>query len=148
MKRQTYKTRIYGGKYSGSTEEYSTSDELVLDRKDIAYVMKALRRGNKKDKAFAKKIFDTLVPRIKCDCCEKKYHGEEHLHLMYGKDLCNKCWSIMSDIDFCLKAYNHGYRSLINIQKAREEWMDPKLNYLVNEKTYDKCVKKYHELFG
>lgn len=38
----------------GSIEEYSIFDEFVLDRKDIVYVMKALCKGNKKDKAFAK----------------------------------------------------------------------------------------------
>ena len=147
MKRQTYRTKVYGGKYSGETEEHSSSDELVLNRKEIAYVMKALRRGNKKDKAFAKKMFDTLASHKRCDCCGIS-HCEENLCLMHGKKLCHKCWHIMSDVDFCLKEYNNGYKSLISVQKAREDWMDKKLNYLVNVKTYDRCVKRYYKLFG
>lgn len=159
MRRGSYRVIEYGGKYSGCASYRHTSDELVLGREDIAYVMKALHRGNADDKAFAKKMFNTLCPHLHCDCCghwisTASSDDEPVHHTMYGKVLCYKCWFIMSDIDYCLnpimemKTRELQLRQLASVQKGREDWCPRKINYLVNERTYDKCVKKYKELFG
>ena len=117
--------------------------------------MKALRRGNDKDKKFAKQMFDTLLPHTHCECCGRRLViADNDPHLMYGKTLCYKCWFIMSDIDFCLnpimelKTREIQLSQLASVQKGREDWCSRKINYLVNDHTYDKCVKKYKELFG
>ena len=157
MRRGSYRVVEYGGRHSGCTSTRSTSNELVLDREDIVYVMKALRKGSEDDKAFAKKMFSTLCPHIHCDCCghwisiaDEDWRG---YHLMYDKRLCNKCWQIMSDVDYIRAQKKFGCKSepldmLKSVQKAREEWCPHRINYLVNAKTYDRCVKKYKELFG
>ena len=53
MKRNTYRVVEYGGKHSGSVSQVPTSDELVLGREDLAYVLRALRRGNSKDRELS-----------------------------------------------------------------------------------------------
>lgn len=159
MRRGSYRVVEYGGRHSGCTSTRHTSDELVLDREDIAYVMKVLRRGSEDDKAFAKKMFGTLCPHIRCDCCggwislADADEDRRGYHLMYDKRLCGKCWHIMSDIDYIRGMKKYGCKSdpldmLKSVQKAREEWCPHRLNYLVNAKTYGRCAKKYKELFG
>lgn len=159
MRRGSYRVVEYGGRHSGYASTRRASDELVLDREDIAYVMKALRRGSEDDKAFAKKMFGTLCPHIHCDCCggwisladaDEDWRG---YHLMYDKQLCGRCGHIMEDIDYIRAQKKYGCKSdpldmLKSVQKAREEWCPHRLNYLVNAKTYGRCVKKYTELFG
>ena len=158
MRRGSYRVSEYGGKYSGCASYHHTSDELVLDREDIAYVMKALRKGSEDDKAFAKKMFSTLCPHIHGDCCGHwisiaDADGDNRgYNLMYDKRLCDTCWHIMEDIDYIRCMKKHGYKSdpldmLKSVQEAREDWCPRRLNYLVNERTYDRCVKKYKELF-
>lgn len=154
MKRNTYRVVEYGGKHSGSVSQVPTSDELVLGREDLAYVLKALRRGNSKDREFAKKMFDTLQPHVHCECCGRRLVAKEgNLRKMYGKTLCYKCWFIMEDIDYIRSMKKCGDKSapldmLKSVQKAREEWCSKNINYLVNERTLEKCIKKYKELFG
>ena len=158
MRRGSYRVVEYGGKYSGCASYRHTSDELVLDREDIAYVMKALHKGNADDKAFAKKMFSTLCPHLHCDCCghwisTASSDDEPVHHTMYDKVLCYKCWFIMNDIDYIRSMKKFGCKSdpldmLKSAQKAREDWCSKNINYLVNERTYGRCVKKYKELFG
>ena len=114
--------------------------------------MKALRRGCAEDKEFAKKMFDTLCPHTHCDCCGRRLNAENNTHTMYSKTLCYKCWFIMTDIDYIrrMKKYdtkNTPLGMLKSVQKAREEWCSKNINYLVNERTFEKCIKKYNEIF-
>lgn len=155
MRLGSYNVREYGGKHSGEYSTHYTNNELVLERDDIAYVIHALRRGNAKDKEFAKRMFDLLMPHERCESCSKRICTAGHeANSMYGKTLCFKCWSIMTDIDFLLKktmdldTKEKRLSILASIQKGRESWCPKGVNYLVNERTYDKCVKKYIELFG
>ena len=154
MRLESYTVREYGGRHSGSISTCYKDDAIVLDREDIAYVMKALRRGRAEDKEFAKKMFDMMCPHTYCDCCGRRLNDDENsTHAMYSKTLCYKCWFIMSDIDYCLnpimglKTRETQLCQLASVQKGREDWCPRKINYLVNSRTYDKCVKKYNELF-
>ena len=154
MQRGSYELVEYGGKHSGSTSTQYTSDELVLNREDIAYVMKALRRGNASDQAFARKMFSTLCPHTHCDCCNHWLStAKDDPHIWSDKTLCYKCWFILSDIDYIRQSIKYGCKGspddiMKDVRQAREEWCPAKINYLVNERTYARCVKKYKELFG
>lgn len=156
MRPESYTVVELGGKHHGMRSLAYKNDSLVLDRKDIAYVLNALRRGNAKDREFAKKMFDTLMSHTHCECCGKRLnYKEDNFHEMHDKTLCYKCWFIMTDIDYlrseasykCINSKGE-LSSLKSVQKAREEWCPRKINYLVNERTLEKCVKKYNELFG
>lgn len=157
MRLESYTVREYGGKHSGSVSTHYKDDAIVLDREDIAYVMKALRRGCAEDKEFAKKMFDMRRPHTHCDCCGRRMNDvENNTHVMCGKTLCYKCWFIMTDIDCVIdharsmKKYG-GKRTLLDmlksIQKLRENWCPKNINYLVNERTLEKCIRKYNEIF-
>lgn len=153
MRLESYTVREYGGRHSGSEYTRYKDDAVVLDREDVAYVMKALRRGRAEDREFAKKMFDMMRPHTHCDCCGRRLNDDEDsVRAMYGKTLCHKCWSIMEDVDHIRSMKKCGDESapldmLKSVQKAREEWCPKNINYLVNERTLGKCVKKYNELF-
>jgi len=153
MRRETYTVREYGGRHRGSISTRYKNDALVLNREDIAYVMKSLRRGCAEDREFAKKMFDTLCPHTYCDCCGRRLNYDENgTNEMYSKTLCYKCWFIMEDIDYIRSMKKYGTNStpldmLKSVQKAREEWCPKNINYLVNERTLEKCIKKYNEIF-
>lgn len=156
MRRNEYRCVEYGGKHSGCTTYVPTSDELVLDREDIAYVLKALRRGTGEDKAFAKRMFDTLCPATRCECCGRRLvlvEGKCSCHKMGDRTLCYRCWFALADIAHCLRMPKFSYKEhpldgLKYTQKAREDWCQKEFNYLVNEKTYDEWLAKYRSLFG
>lgn len=156
MRRNAHRCIEYGGKYNGRVTNVPTSDELVLNRKDIAYVLKALRRGTKKDKAFAKRIFDTLCPATHCDCCGRRLvlmEGKHSRNQMGNKMLCYECWFALTDMAYCLHVpedshKRHPLDELKHTQKARKDWCRKEINYLVNEKTYDEWLAKYKSLFG
>ena len=153
MRLESYTVREYGGRHSGSISTRYKDDAIVLDREDIAYVMKALRRGCAEDKEFAKKMFDMMCPHTYCNCCGRRLNdSKNNTHTMYSKTLCYKCWFIMEDIDYIRSMKKYGYKStpldlLKSVQKAREEWCPKNINYLVNERTFEKCIKKYNEVF-
>jgi hypothetical protein len=153
MRLESYTVREYGGRHSGSISTRYKDDAIVLDREDIAYVMKALRRGRTEDKEFAKKMFDMMCPHTYCDCCGRRLNDDENsVHAMYSKTLCYKCWFIMGDIDYIRSMKKYGDKSapldmLKSVQKSREEWCPKNINYLVNERTLEKCIKKYNEIF-
>lgn len=153
MRLESYTVREYGGKYSGSTSIQYKNDAIVLDREDIAYVMKALRRGCAEDKEFAKKMFDMRKPHTYCDCCGRRLNiDKNNAHKMFNKTLCYKCWFIMEDIDYIRSMKKFGSKGtpldiLKPVQKSREKWCQKNINYLVNERTLEKCIKKYNEIF-
>ena len=153
MRLESYTVREYGGHHSGSISTCYKDDAIVLDREDIAYVMKALRRGCAEDKEFAKKMFGILRPHTHCDCCGRRLNDDENsTHAMYSKILCYKCWHIMEDIDYIRSMKKYGDKSapldiLKSVQKAREDWCPKNINYLVNERTLEKCIKTYNEIF-
>ena len=62
MRLESYTVREYGGRHSGGIKTRQKNDAIVLDREDIAYVLKALRRECAEDKEFAKKMFDMRRP--------------------------------------------------------------------------------------
>ena len=58
----------------------------------------------------------------------------------------------MDDIDYirCMKKFGSKCAPLDilkPVQKAREERCPKNINYLVNERTFEKCIKKYNEIF-
>lgn len=154
MNRQTYRTVEYGGRHSGSVSYTPTSDALVLNREDLAYVIRALRRGTDSDRKFAQRMFNTLLPVVHCASCGRRLL-EEHGHSFYGKTLCRVCDSALDDIDFCIKQSKlfaskkvgqHPLKELLSVQKARESWCPAHINYLVTRDTYDKWLEKYNKL--
>ena len=153
MRLESYNVREYGGRHSGSISTRYKNDAIVLDRKDIAYVMKVLRRGCAKDKEFAKNMFDMMCPHTYCDCCGRRMnYDKNNIYTMHDKTLCYKCWFIMDDIDYirCMKKFGTKGAPLDilkSVQKAREERCPKNINYLVNERTLEKCIKKYNEIF-
>lgn len=153
MKRNKYLTVEYGGKYSGSTSYAYTSDELVLEREDIAFVLKSLRRGNENDKAFARRMFNTLCPSVHCESCGRRIADDDSRVRKFGDImLCRKCWFAIKDIQYCLdwmKWYPQGnpLDALKSLQKKREEWCPASTNHLVNENTYGGWFKKYKSIF-
>ena len=148
MKRNTYTITEVGGKHSGHISEVPTRDEIVFNRDEISYILKVLRKGNDRDKEFAKRIFNTLLPSIHCECCGKRLiisgNGHDDIRSFYNRELCSKCWNIMKDTEFVLE---HDMVCLRTIQKSRENWCDKKINYLVNEYTIVKCIDKFKELY-
>ena len=152
MERQTYRTVEYGGRHSGSVSYTPTSDALVLDREDLVYVLKALRRGTESDRTFARKMFHTLLPVAHCACCGRRVM-EENGRAFYGKTLCPGCEVALGDIEYCLSqtryfpnCRTHPLEELASVQKARESWCPARINYLVTKDTYDRYLEKYNAL--
>lgn len=153
MRCNKYKTIEYGGKHSGSTSYEYTSDELILEREDIAFVLKSLRRGNENDKAFASRMFNTLCPVVHCESCGRRMADDDsRVHKFGDRTLCHKCWFAIQDIEYCLDwmkwfPQSNPLYALKSLQKKREEWCLPSINYLVNENTYGEWFKKYKSMF-
>ena len=152
MVRHVYRTVEYGGRHSGSVSYTPTSDALVLDRKDLAYVLKALRRGTDSDRTFARRMFHTLLPGVHCASCGRRIM-EAHGRIFYGNTLCPECDAALDDIDYCLAQAKHfpcpgkhPLEALASIQKARESWCPARINYLVTKDTYDRYLEKYNAL--
>jgi len=152
MERQTYRTVEYGGRHSGHVSYTPTSDALVLDREDLAYVLKALRRGAESDRTFARKMFHTLLPVVHCASCGRRVM-EAHGEVFYGKTLCPECHVALHDIDHCLsqaryfpRYKTHPLEELASVQKARESWCPAHINYLVTKDTFDEYLKKFNAL--
>lgn len=153
MRKNTYRVTVYGGKHSGEKESIESDEEIVFNRDEVAHIMKSLRRGNDADKNFAKQIFETLSPSIHCDCCGRRLiKSKSSYNHFHGKILCATCWCIMKDVQTYNEQIERGrldpMQYLNDIQKSRSKWHDPKTNYLVNDRTIDRCVEKYNELFG
>ena len=152
MTRYMYRTVEYGGRHSGSVSYAPTSDALVLDREDLTYVLKALRRGTDSDRAFARKMFHTLLPVVHCACCGRRVM-EENGEAFYEKTLCPGCKFALDDIEYCLfqtryfpNCKTHPLEELASVQKARESWCPARINYLVTKDTYDKYLEKFNAL--
>ena len=159
MERNSYRTIEYGGKHRGSVSYLPTSDELVLDRADIAYVMKALRRGSEQDRAFARRMFNTLCPATHCESCGRRILDDDNLRRHRGKTLCDRCWQAFTDIEYCLEWEDdllskpnpnspNALAALKSLQKNREDWCKADINYLIDETTYDEWLRKYNAVFA
>ena len=62
MRRDAYQTVEYGGRHSGHVSYVPTSDALVLDREDLVYVLKALRRGRSEERRVGKECRSRWSP--------------------------------------------------------------------------------------
>lgn len=154
MRRQTYRTVEFGGRHSGSVSHVPTSDALVLDRQDIAYVLNALRRGTDQDKAFARKMFNVLLPTVRCASCGRRIMAERS-RALYGITLCRECNDALDDVEYCLDSLTKWFPNperrpldaLVEIQKSRASWCPPHINYCVTPDTYGGYLDKYRLLF-
>lgn len=155
MRRQTYRTVEFGGRHSGSVSYVPTSDALVLDREDLVYILKALRRGTDSDKAFAQRMFHTLLPVVHCASCGRRMADNDSVHQLHKTILCDRCWHVFSDIEYCLDSLTKWFPnperrpldSLVEIQKGRASWCPPHINYCVTADTYGGYLEKYSLLF-
>lgn len=80
----------YGGKWSGSITHEIRPGALIFQDDELVQVLKALRRGSKKDKLLAKKAFYKLTGLSRCPQCGKL----TSLHVYDGTDnswCCEKC---------------------------------------------------------
>ena len=156
MRRHAYRTVEFGGRHSGSVSYAPTSNALVLDRGDLAYVLRALRRGTDSDKTFARNMFHTLLPAVHCASCGRRIM-EEHGETFHGKTLCPECKFALDDIEYCLyqsrylpwqspRPGEHPLEELASVQRARESWCPARINYLVTKDTYDKYLEKFNAL--
>ena len=155
MRRYAYRTVEYGGRRRGSVSYTPTSDALVLDREDLAYILKALHRGTDSDKAFARRMFHTLLPVVHCASCGRRVADDGSVRQLHGKTLCGRCWHAFSDVEYCLDSLTKWFPNperrpldeLAGIQKSRVSWCPPHINYCVTEDTYGRYLEKYRLLF-
>ena len=90
MQRVVDSYREYGGKWSGSITHEVRPGALIFQDDELAQVLKALRRGSKKDKLLAKKAFYKLTGLSRCPQCGKLTSS----HVYDGADnswYCEKC---------------------------------------------------------
>lgn len=90
MQRVVDSYREYGGKWSGSIMHEVRPGALIFQDDELAQVLKALRRGSKKDKLLAKKAFYKLTGLSRCPQCGKLTSS----HVYDGADnswCCEKC---------------------------------------------------------
>lgn len=81
----------YGGKWSRSTTFNRKHDQIVLEKTEIATVIKALRRGSKEDRELAKEMFWTLSGNMRCPVCG---HLAKSLRVCREGEMCVKCYLV------------------------------------------------------
>lgn len=91
MERVVDSYKEYGGKWSGSITRKTRSGALIFQDDELAQVLKALRRGSKKDKKLAKKAFIMLTSFARCPECGKL--TTHHVYTDRNKEewQCEKC---------------------------------------------------------
>lgn len=145
MRRQTIRAVEFGGRHSGTVSYVPTSNTLVLDRQEIAYVLHALRRGTDSDKVFTQKMFHVLIPTVRCASCGRRIM-KEHSKTFHERILCRECNAALEDIEYCLiqsrcfpRPGKHPLEELAPIQRGRASWCPAHINYLVT-RTRMKCI--------
>ena len=91
MERVVDSYKEYGGRWSGSTFHKVRDKALIFQGDELARVLKALRRGSKKDKKLARKAFIMLTSFARCPECGKLTTHHVYTDKNKKEWQCEKC---------------------------------------------------------